>query len=190
MTQPKAKTCNLSTSSYRGLRFHSTPTRLRSFPPSYPTLRCQKALGVPSGFKGCINDAADRCRDERHSTCHRAIASQCNWNTLFEGHLTEGGENTFTFSRPLCFPGRSLPVKCVLLSLDSILGNIFWQSDSLSDFCNPRPCLHLPQPLSSYLPKKARLFGASEPEAFFSTEWGGKFAYFSRTIWARFIMDV
>lgn len=96
---------------------------------------------------------------------------------LFEGHLTEGGENTFTFSRPVYFPGRSLSIKFVLLSLDSYLGNIFWQSNPLSDFCNlrpehviHRPSLNLPYLLSSYLLNIGRLIHACVLEAFFPTD--------------------
>lgn len=128
--------------------------------------------------------------DERHcylyhSACHCAIAVNAMENTFIWRPFDRGEENTFTLSRPVYFPGSSLPIKCVLLSLDSYLGNIFWHCSSLSDFYNSRaepwftdppsllltPCL-----LKTGRPSHVCVLGA------FFTEWGRQRAYFSKNI--------
>lgn len=124
--------------------------------------------------------------DVHHSVRHHAIAVNAIESTFIWRAFVRGGENTFTLSRPVCFPGRSLPVKFVLLSLDSNLGNIFWQCTSpwaipaTQDQSHDSQTVPASPPLSIVPSKDRKAVSRWGLEAPFSTARGRRFAYFGK----------
>lgn len=73
------------------------------------------------------------------SACQSVIAANAAESTFPWRPLDRGDENTFTLSMLVCFPGRGLPIRFALFSLDSYLGNISGQRHN----AEPSPCILL-----------------------------------------------
>lgn len=71
--------------------------------------------------------------------CHSVIAVNATESTFPWRPFDRGDENTFILSRLVYFPGRSLPIKCVLLSSESYLGNVSERKPDEEAF----PCIFL-----------------------------------------------
>lgn len=77
-----------------------------------------------------------------NAACRSVIAANATESTFPWRPFDRGDENTFTLSRLVCFPGRGLPIRFALFSLESYLGNISGQSHNAEP--SPRILLLLP----------------------------------------------
>lgn len=153
----KLSACNVSTSFHGELRSLWILTHLGSF--AYPAQILMSkdllhALWLGGLHKWCRPSEASECHCYfRLSACHSVIAVNAIESTFIWRPFDRGGRKHIYSFKAYAFSGRSLPIKSVLLSLGSYLGNTIGQHNPLDASCNPRTelcfiVLSLPPPCS------------------------------------------